>query len=202
VVIVMRQEWKERFRRRAIGVLRSIPRGRARMEDRRLLAKLRRHLKGRRLRRVLLYVPLGLEVDLRPLIGELRRRGVEVLVPFMEGPSFRPVKYRLPLEKKRFGIYEPKNSRQYRPEKIDIAVVPIVGTDPTLRRIGFGKGFYDRFFEKEKRNIGEVIFLQRRLCRSPYVLTQPHDVRADLLIAGRDVVIRPDKEAGAPEPRS
>ena len=36
------QEWKEEFRRRAIGVLRSIPRGRARMEDRRLLERLRR----------------------------------------------------------------------------------------------------------------------------------------------------------------
>jgi 5-formyltetrahydrofolate cyclo-ligase len=135
-----------------------------------------------------------MEVDLRPLILELRRRSVEVYVPFMEGPSFRPVKYRLPLQKKRFGIYEPKNSRQYRPRKIDVAVVPIVGTDPTLRRIGFGKGFYDRFFENEKRNIEEVIFIQRRLCRSPYVITEQHDVRADILIAGQEIRIRPEEE--------
>jgi 5-formyltetrahydrofolate cyclo-ligase len=183
--------WKEEFRRRAIEALRSVPRGRARMEDRRLLERLRRHFKRRNPRRVLLYFPLKMEVDVRPLIGELRRRGVEIYLPFMEGASFRPVKYRLPLRRKRFGIYEPKNSRQYRPRKIDIAVVPIVGTDPTLRRIGFGKGFYDRFFEKEKRDIEEVIFLQRRLCRSPYVITRSHDVRADTLIAGRSVEIRP-----------
>ena len=196
-----RGEEKEQFRRRALKALRSISPGRARMEDRRLLMKLRRHLAGRNLRRVLFYLPLKMEVDLRPLIDELRRRGVEVLVPFMEGPSFRPVKYRLPLEKKRFGIYEPKNSRQYRPEKIDVAIVPIVGTDPTMRRIGFGRGFYDRFFEKEKKNIGEVIFVQRRLCRSPDVLTQPHDVRGDLLIAGRRIAMRPpETPVGRPEP--
>jgi 5-formyltetrahydrofolate cyclo-ligase len=155
------------------------------MEDRRLLAQLRSLILERHPRRVLLYLPLKLEVDVRPLIGELRRRGVEVYVPLMEGPSFRPVKYRLPLRKRRFGIYEPKHSKQYRPGKIDIAVVPIVGTDPTLRRIGFGKGFYDRFFEKEKRQIEEIIFVQRRLCRASRILTESHDVRADILIAGR-----------------
>ncbi len=179
------REEKKMFRQAALRCLRSIPPGRARMEDRRLLTRLRSHLRKRRLRRVLLYLPLKMEVDVRPLIRELRRRGVEVYVPLMEGPSFRPVKYRLPLRKRRFGIYEPKNSRQYRPAKIDSAVVPIVGTDPTLRRIGFGKGFYDRFFEREKRQIEEIIFLQRRLCRASRVLTEAHDVRGDILIAGR-----------------
>jgi 5-formyltetrahydrofolate cyclo-ligase len=128
-----------------------------------------------------------MEVVIRPLIAEFRRRGVEGYVPLMEGASFRPVKYRLPLRRKRFGIYEPKYSRQYRPRKIDAAVVPIVGTDPTMRRIGFGKGFFDRFFEEEKRNIQEIIFIQRRLCYSPVVITEGHDVRADTILAGRTV---------------
>lgn len=182
-----RREKKERFRRAAIAALRAVTPGRARLEDRRLRERLRARLGTRRLTRVLLYLPLSLEVDLRPLIAELRRRGVEVYVPLMEGASFRPVKYRLPLQRKRFGIYEPKYSRQYRPRKIDVAVVPIVGTDPTMRRIGFGKGFFDRFFEEEKRNIQEIIFIQRRLCYSPVVITEEHDVGADAVIAGRKV---------------
>jgi 5-formyltetrahydrofolate cyclo-ligase len=182
-----RKERKERFRKAAITALRSVAPGRARLEDRRLRERLRAHLFARRPARVLLYLPLPMEVDIRPLIAEFRRRGVEVYVPLMEGASFRPVKYRLPLRRKRFGIYEPKYSRQYRPRKIDAAVVPIVGTDPTMRRIGFGKGFFDRFFEEEKRNIEEIIFLQRRLCYSPVVITEEHDVRADRVIAGREV---------------
>jgi len=187
-----RRQRKEAFRREALQHLRRIPKGRARMEDRRLLRHLRRYLERRSLKRVLLYLPLALEVDLRPLIHELRRRGVQVYVPFMEGKSFRPVKYRLPLQKKRFGIYEPKNSRQYRPRKIDIAIVPIVGTDPTLRRIGFGRGFYDRFFEKEKRHIETILFVQRRLCYAPVVLTEAHDVRADAIVAGPMIRLLPE----------
>jgi 5-formyltetrahydrofolate cyclo-ligase len=184
-------ERKERFRRAAIRALRAVSPGRARLEDHRLRERLRAHLGARRLSRVLLYLPLPMEVDLRPLIAELRKRGVEVYVPLMEGASFRPVKYRMPLRRKRFGIYEPKYSRQYRPRKIDIAVVPIVGTDPTWRRVGFGKGFFDRFFEVEKRNIQEIIFIQRRLCYSPVVITERHDVRADTIIAGRAVDLGP-----------
>jgi 5-formyltetrahydrofolate cyclo-ligase len=157
------------------------------MEDRKIRRQLEEILEIRRPRKVLLYLPLPMEVDLRPLIRKLRRRGVEVYVPFMEGKSFRPVKYRLPLRRKRFGILEPKNSKQYRAGKIDIAIVPIVGIDPSGRRIGFGKGFYDRFFEKEKKKIEEIIFVQRRLCRSPRIVTDRHDIAGDLLIAGRTI---------------
>ncbi len=182
---------KERFRQEALRYLRRIPRGRARREDYRIRQNLMEFLKHHAPRTLLLYLPLPLEVDLRPIIIQLRKRGVAIFVPFMEGESFRPVKYRLPLQKRRYGIYEPKNSRQYRAGKIDIAVIPILGIDPTMRRIGFGKGFYDRFFEKERKKIGKVVFVQRRLCYSPVVLTEAHDVRADEVIAGPTILIYP-----------
>jgi 5-formyltetrahydrofolate cyclo-ligase len=186
-----RHEAKAHFRREALRFLRQIPRGRARMEDHRIRREVMEYIDRYAPRSVLLYLPLPLEVDLRPVIHRLRREGISVFVPFMEGKSIRPVKYRLPLQKKRYGIYEPKNSRQYRTGKIDIAFVPIVGTDPTLRRIGFGKGFYDRYFEKERKKIGRVVFLQRRLCYSPVVLTEAHDIRGDDVIAGPMILIQP-----------
>ncbi len=179
--------YKDLFRRRAIDSLRKIPKARAKMEDKRLLARLYKQLDLHSLRRVLLYIPLNIEVDIRPLINKLRRSGVDVYVPFMEGKSFRAIKYRLPLKRKRFGIYEPKNSKQYRPRKIDIAIVPIIAIDPTMRRIGFGKGFYDRFFEKEQDNIEKIIFIQRHLCYAPIVLTDSYDVRGDEIIAGSEL---------------
>ncbi|ADV45656.1 5-formyltetrahydrofolate cyclo-ligase [Nitratifractor salsuginis] len=186
-----RSEAKAHFRREALRILRRIPRGRARIEDHRLRREVMEYIDRLAPRSVLLYLPLPLEVDLRPIIKQLRKRGIDVFVPFMEGKSIRPVKYRLPLQKKAYGIYEPKISRQYRVGKIDIAFIPIVGTDPTVRRIGFGKGFYDRYFDKEKKRIGRVVFLQRRLCYSPIVLTEAHDVRGDDIIAGPMILIQP-----------
>ncbi|MCD8477422.1 MAG: hypothetical protein LRY68_05525 [Sulfurospirillum sp.] len=45
----------------------------------------------------------------------------------------------MPLERKIFNIKEPKNSFAVKP-KIDLAIVPVIGVDGALKRIGFGKG--------------------------------------------------------------
>ncbi len=131
---------------------------------------------------ILLYIPLKMEVNLYPLILRLRKEGKHLYVPFMEGKSFRLVKYRLPLHKKQFGIKEPNDSKQYRVKNIDLAIVPMVGTDVTHRRVGFGKGMYDRFFEKNHKNIKKVVFVARELCYSKEIVTDHYDVKADRLI--------------------
>lgn len=131
---------------------------------------------------VMLYLPLKIEVNVFPLIQRLRREKRTVYVPFMEGKSFRLVKYRLPLKKKQFGIKQPNDSRQYRIKELELAIVPIVGVDATNRRIGFGKGMYDRFFEKNSKNIKQTVFVARELCYSKEVVTDHYDVKADIII--------------------
>jgi 5-formyltetrahydrofolate cyclo-ligase len=133
-------------------------------------------------KRIMLYLPLKMEVDLYPLIKQLRKERRKLYVPFMEGESFRLVKYRLPLERKKFGIKEPKDSKQYRVRTLDMAIVPIVGLDSTHRRVGFGKGMYDRFFERENRYIKETVFIARELCYSKEIITDKYDIQADMII--------------------
>jgi 5-formyltetrahydrofolate cyclo-ligase len=99
----------------------------------------------------------------------------------MEDLSFKMVKYQLPLTKKKFSILEPIN-KQKTLQKIDLAIVPIVGIDKTFRRIGFGKGMYDRFFEKCKSK-PKIVFVQLIPCISKNVLTEAHDIKADLYIS-------------------
>ena len=133
-------------------------------------------------RRVMLYIPLNNEVNTMLLIRILRMKKVEVLVPFMEGSSFRLVKYRLPLDIKRFGVREPKYSKNYKMKMIDIAVVPIVGMDASFRRVGFGQGMYDRFFSKNRHKIKKIVFTQRELCYCNGIVTDDYDIRADIVI--------------------
>ena len=182
-------ESKRRFRRRALEKLKCRMGVRGYIQDKRVLDTLRKIVEHRRPGSVMLYLPMPMEVNVLPLIRWLRRRGVAVYVPFMEGESFRLVKYRLPLRKKRFGIHEPKFSKQYRRKKIDIAIVPIVGTDPSGRRVGFGKGMYDRFFAREMKNIKEIIFVQRHLCWSPEIVTDSYDVSGDMIVTGKGVSV-------------
>jgi len=130
---------------------------------------------------ILFFIPMKDEVDIHWVIRKLKREKKNIFVPFMEDLSFKMVKYQLPLIKKKFSILEPVN-KQKTLVKIDLAVVPVVGIDRTFRRIGFGKGMYDRFFE----NLGyepKMVFIQLKPCYSQNVLTKKHDIRADEYIS-------------------
>lgn len=173
---------KKKFRTIALGRLKSISSLSAYSTDKKINEQLYHIIREKNAKTVMLYIPLGLEVNIMSLIRRLRREGVLVLVPFMVGKSFTLVKYRLPLSVKQYGIKEPKISKQFRKKLVNISVVPITGVDASFRRIGFGKGMYDRFFEKEQNNIDEIIFIQRTLCFSREIITDDFDVRADIVV--------------------
>ena len=131
-------------------------------------------------KKILVYIPLATEVNILPLIKEIRKRKLcEVYVPYITGVTFKVVKFRLPLNKKQFGLKEPNNS--FLNTKIDLAIVPILGTDSTNRRIGFGKGMYDRFFGSLNYK-PLTIFTQLTLCKSKDIITSWYDIKADYII--------------------
>jgi len=173
---------KNTFRTECIERLKQAQNIRKVKKDKIVLKKLYQVICQENAQSILLYVPMGLEVNIYPLIMKLRKEKKRIYVPFMEGKSFRLVRYRLPLFKKQFGIKEPNDSKQFRNKKIDIAIVPIVGVDAARKRVGFGKGMYDRFFEKEQLNINKVVFVARELCYSKKVVTDHYDVKGDIIL--------------------
>lgn len=48
----------------------------------------------------------------------------------------------------RWKISEPKGGETISPEKMDIVLVPLVCFDRHGHRVGYGKGYYDRFLSK------------------------------------------------------
>ncbi len=148
-------------------------------KDKIVIKKLENFINRSKAKNILLYIPLGIEVNVNPLINKLRKNK-NVYVPYMEGDSFKIIKYRLPLQKKKFGIKEPNNSF-LRAKKIDLAIVPVVGVDAIGKRIGFGKGMYDRFFDRLSYK-PTLVFTQLVLCKSDKVLSESYDIQADYII--------------------
>jgi len=141
--------------------------------------KLQKELKRVKHKTILFYYPLPFEADITKSIKKLRQK-CDVLVPFMQSTSFKMVPFRLPLSRNEFGIYEAGNSLK-NIRKIDIAIVPIVGVDGNLQRIGFGKGMYDRFFEKLKKR-PYTIFIQPKICRTNKLICDDYDIACDVLL--------------------
>lgn len=51
-----------------------------------------------------------------------------------------------------YGIPEPVSGIELSPEVLDVVFVPLLAFDKKGHRIGYGKGFYDRFLQKCNRN--------------------------------------------------
>lgn len=48
----------------------------------------------------------------------------------------------------KYGIPEPVSGIEISPELLEVIFVPLLGYDEKGHRVGYGKGFYDRFLEK------------------------------------------------------
>ncbi|WP_100961033.1 5-formyltetrahydrofolate cyclo-ligase [Helicobacter pylori] len=143
---------------------------------------------------ILLYSPLGHELDIRPLILKLRQKNKRVWLPksIKKGANFSKegftiAPFRLPL--RRLGWFdEPSLSRYYKLE-LDCIVVPILGMDTSFRRVGFGLGMYDRSLPpllQPKRPL--IVFVSRELAIANGVLTNAYDIEADLYMNARIVM--------------
>ncbi|WP_320034410.1 5-formyltetrahydrofolate cyclo-ligase [Campylobacterota bacterium DY0563] len=176
----MERNHKSDFRKSCIKRLEFTSRFLKFSKEKKTVEKLKRIINKYDAKNILLYIPMDMEVDVLPLINNLRKEQKNVYVPFMVGDSFKLVKYRLPLEAKKFGIKEPKNSFCIN-KKIDLAVVPVVGIDKECKRIGFGRGMYDRFFYRLKYK-PITVFTQLTLCKTNETLTDKYDIRADYII--------------------
>lgn len=137
---------------------------------------------------ILLYAPFVFEADIWELIWRLKKQKKKIFLPFIQDLSFKMLPLHLPLQKNRFGIFESKYSH-FNLAKIDTAVIPTFGIDAKFKRVGFGKGMYDRFFSRNHK-IGLYprkkvckIFVSRTPCISPRVLTQSFDIMGDYFIS-------------------
>jgi len=107
-----------------------------------------------RAKTVMFYVSFCSEVETEKMIRNalnLRRR---VVVPAVEGGKIvvSEIKnFKKELTKGSFGIREPKKEFRRRVDQkdIDLVIVPGVAFDKTGGRLGYGRGYYDRFLRSK-----------------------------------------------------
>ena len=81
----------------------------------------------------------------------------------------------------KWGISEPRQGTVIPPDKIDMVLVPLLVFDQEGNRIGYGKGYYDRFLSlcrKDCKKIGISFFPPVELISSK----EDHDQKLDSVI--------------------
>ncbi len=85
-----------------------------------------------------------------------------------------------------FSVLEPISGRQVPVENIQVFLVPGLGFDRQGRRLGRGKGFYDRALEK---GIGLKVGVAFSCQLVEELPEAPHDVRMDIVVTENEVIM-------------
>lgn len=143
--------------------------------------------KNTNIKKILFYMPFWFEANILPTLYKCRV-GHNCFIPFIENVSFKMVPFRQPFFKNSLGIKEGSNSVFYK-KKLDLIIVPIVGYDINNRRVGFGKGMYDRFFSTLKKK-PIVIFVQMQEVFCEKIITNKLDIKFDIYINPKKIIFR------------
>lgn len=84
------------------------------------------------------------------------------------------------IKKNQYGIPEPVDGIEVPVSKIDVIFVPLLAYDLDGNRVGYGKGFYDKFLSKcktEALKIGLSFFDPENK-----IISSPNDVRLDYCV--------------------
>ena len=140
----------------------------------------------------MLYMALPQEVQTTAILAESQRQGKRVTVPVVKPhglvaaalpagqPQFQPGPFSIP---------EPVVSTATAPpEDIDCVLVPGIAFDRHGTRLGFGKGYYDRFLPRLP-DTTHVCGLAFSLQIVQHVPNMPHDVRMQSLVTERGVLL-------------
>lgn len=136
------------------------------------------------------YLPLPGEIDLTPLLSDASTQHRWALPrlghPDLGEPdalNFHTYQNGDPLHKHRFGMPEP-SPKAPRPPHPEIILLPGLAYDPQGYRLGYGKGYYDRFLDTfPSQNRPLCVGLIPEALILPSLPTDPWDRPVDALIS-------------------
>ncbi len=145
---------------------------------------------------VMFFISFGSEVDTRLMIEDTIQRGKLALAPkaVPETRALIPsqiIDWMRDLEPGAYNIPEPgpETLRPRDPEIIDLLIVPGVGFDLDGGRLGYGGGYYDRFFELLKPGV-PLVALAFEMQIIPDIPLEQWDRRVDMIITEQRVITR------------
>lgn len=89
------------------------------------------------------------EINTWPVIKNLWAKNKKVIVPISDFTNYQMTNYYLTentyLKENKYGIPEPVNAEVAKSKYIDVVILPLLAFDSLGYRVGYGKGFYDKF---------------------------------------------------------
>jgi 5-formyltetrahydrofolate cyclo-ligase len=142
---------------------------------------------------ILFYLAKGSEVRTHEAIREALARGKRVALPRVEGMELLLGEIKdinKEVQKGHFGILEPSEQcfKEVLPDALDLIILPGIIFDSRGGRVGYGKGYYDRFLKKISHKV-PVVGLAYHFQIVDGLPHQEHDIRVCKVITEKRIIV-------------
>ena len=150
-------------------------------------------IQNRDLKKILVYQSIDNEPSVEKTTELAWQKNIKVYIPKVvskEKIIINRLRKDSSYSKNKFGINESNDLETVELDEIDLAVLPLVGIDINGFRLGYGGGYYDRFFYQD-----------RELSRKPFIIgvgyafqilevsfAENHDLKCDSVITEKGVL--------------
>jgi len=129
------------------------------------------------------------EIDTSFILSILQGKDKNIILPKVVGNT-NMVHYLLTdntiLKKNKWNIPEPVDGLEVSSNKIDVVFIPLLAFDKQGYRVGYGKGFYDKFLNECRKDVVKIgLSLFKPVDKISDV--QEHDIRMDYCITPEKV---------------
>ena len=184
---------KEDIRRSLLKRRRSLPKEKLKQVSYEINTHLINEIQHRDLKNILVYQSIDNEPSIEQTTELAWQKDIEVYIPKViskEKIIINKLTENSSYSKNKFGIKESNDSDTVELNEIDLAVLPLVGIDRNGFRLGYGGGYYDRFFNQRSE-----------LSRKPFIIgtsyafqilevsfAEGHDLKCDSVITEKGVL--------------
>lgn len=145
------------------------------------LLKLPEYIKAKN---ILAYYSFGSEVSTLDYFSDTDKNW---FLPKIEGENLLVCKYeKEKLVQNQYKIYEPEGLSGENPKILDMVIIPAIAADKNGYRLGYGKGFYDRFLKNLDNSVKKVVLVYDDLFVSN-IFPENHDVRCSIILTDKEV---------------
>lgn len=134
---------------------------------------------------ILCYYPLKYEVQTQECLNDNSKNW---FLPRVNNLDLEVCRYsKAELKIGTYGILEPTGPKINTLKDIDMVIIPAIGADINGYRIGYGKGYYDRFLSSFDYPVLKVIVIYSELIY-PNVFPNEYDKKSDIIVTDKEIL--------------
>ena len=143
-----------------------------------------------RFQQAFLFYPLPKEPDLRVLATFLRTQGVTTALPLVQTSSmvFKTWHADDKLQRGRFNVKEPTQGNICHPDEHTLIFTPCLALDVHGFRLGYGRGYYDRFLADNAASKAATIGVCMHRFLYQTLPHEKHDQTVDYLLTDKGIL--------------